>query len=56
MNDGLSVRDLTLKRGSIEVCRGVSLEAPVGEITVVIGANGAGKSTPLDGIAGVLPA
>lgn len=55
MSDGLTLEGVVLKRGGITVCRNVSLNAPVGEITVVIGANGAGKTTLLDGISGVLP-
>jgi branched-chain amino acid transport system ATP-binding protein len=52
----LVVRDLTVVRGGRPVLRGVSLTVPPGEITALLGANGAGKSTTVLTMAGVLPA
>ena len=39
----------------ISVLNGVSLKVPDGEITVLLGANGAGKTTILRTICGLLP-
>lgn len=41
----LNVRNLNLNYGGIQALRGVSLEAPINNIVVLIGANGAGKSS-----------
>ncbi len=43
----LSIRNLSLKRGGATVLRNVSLEAPAGELLVVIGPSGSGKSSLL---------
>ncbi len=51
----LSVRGLSAFYGSFQALFDVSLEAEEGETVAVIGANGAGKSTMLRAIAGVLP-
>src|SRR5262249_19734749 len=51
----LEVRDLVAAYGRMEVVHGVSLRVERGELAVVIGANGAGKSTTLRAIAGLLP-
>lgn len=52
---GLSIRGLVVDRVGQPVVRGVDCEVPLGEVTVLLGANGAGKSTMLDGISGVAP-
>ncbi len=41
--------------GGSHILRGVSLEARVGEVTVVLGRNGVGKTTLLKSIMGVVP-
>jgi branched-chain amino acid transport system ATP-binding protein len=51
----LKVKDLELAYGQVAVCRGISLRLDRGEIVALIGANGAGKSTTLRAIAGLLP-
>lgn len=51
----LSVDDLHIKRGGFPVVRGVKIEVDAGSISVLLGNNGSGKSTTLDGIAGVIP-
>jgi branched-chain amino acid transport system ATP-binding protein len=52
----LKVRDLVAAYGPIVALRGVSLEVPEGRIVAVLGANGAGKSTTLRAITGLLRA
>jgi branched-chain amino acid transport system ATP-binding protein len=50
----LTADDLELAYGELAVCRGISLEVNEGEIVALIGANGAGKSTTLRAIAGLM--
>jgi branched-chain amino acid transport system ATP-binding protein len=50
----LSVRDVHTFYGNIQALRGVSLEVRRGEIVTLIGSNGAGKSTTLKTISGLL--
>jgi len=50
----LSVRNLETYYGRIMAVRGASLDVPYGEIVTVLGANGAGKTTILKTISGVL--
>jgi len=50
----LSVRDLHTSYGAIAALRGVSFEVPHGKVVALIGANGAGKSTALNTISGLL--
>ncbi|HEY6049798.1 MAG TPA: ABC transporter ATP-binding protein [Thermoanaerobaculia bacterium] len=52
----LEVRDLRVSYGAIEALKGVSLTLSHGEIVTLIGANGAGKSTTLRSIMGLVPA
>jgi len=47
----LSVQGIDLAYGEVPACRDVSLEVAPGEIVALIGANGAGKSTTLRGVA-----
>ncbi len=50
----LDVRDLQVSYGAIQAVRGVSFGVAKGEIVALIGANGAGKSTILNSLSGVL--
>ena len=50
----LKVEDINVYYGSIHAIKGVSFEVNQGEIVTLIGANGAGKSTTLNTIAGLL--
>jgi branched-chain amino acid transport system ATP-binding protein len=49
----LTVSDLRVAYGRIEVVHGISFEAKAGEVTCLIGPNGAGKSTTLWTLSGV---
>ncbi|MFC9549284.1 ABC transporter ATP-binding protein [Rhodococcus sp. NPDC056960] len=46
----LTVRNLHARYGRAEVLHGIDFEVPAGEVTVVLGANGAGKTTILRSI------
>lgn len=50
----LEIRDLTVRYGGIEALHGISLSIPDGSIVTLIGANGAGKSTTLRTISGLV--
>ncbi len=50
----ISVKNLTKKYKDIIAVNDISFEIPHGEITALLGANGAGKSTTLNIIAGIL--
>jgi branched-chain amino acid transport system ATP-binding protein len=51
----LEVKDLSVSYGAIQALKGVSLTLDKGEIVTLIGANGAGKSTTLRAIMGLVP-
>ena len=50
----LKVEDLHVYYGSIHAIKGISFEVEEGEIVTLIGANGAGKSTTLNTVSGLL--
>ena len=50
----LSVSDINVYYGAIHAIKGVSFEVNEGEVVTLIGANGAGKSTTLKTISGLL--
>jgi branched-chain amino acid transport system ATP-binding protein len=52
----LSISELSVHYGGIHALRGISLEVPAGKIVTLIGANGAGKSTTLNAIVGLVKA
>ena len=51
----LHIKDLKVSYGGIEALKGISLDVEKGQIVTLIGANGAGKSTTLRSIAGLIP-
>lgn len=50
----LSLTDLHVRYGAIAALHGISLSVPTGKIVTLIGANGAGKSTTLRAISGII--
>ena len=52
----LKIENLNVSYGGIRALRGISLEVPDGKIVTLIGANGAGKSTTLRTISGLVKA
>ena len=52
----LEVSDLHISYGDIKAVSGVSLSLREGELVSVIGANGAGKSSLLNCLMGIVPA
>ena len=52
----LKIKDLHVSYGGIKALRGINLEVPDGKIVTLIGANGAGKSTTLRTISGLVKA
>ena len=54
MESILKVEDINVYYGSIHAIKGITFEVSEGEIVTLIGANGAGKSTTLNTISGLL--
>ncbi len=54
MSKILEIKDLSVAYGGIQAVRGISFEVNEGEIVTLIGANGAGKSSTLRSIVGLV--
>ena len=54
MSDFLKIEDLKVNYGGIEAVKGISMDVPEGKIVTLLGANGAGKSSTLRTIAGLV--
>ncbi len=52
----LKIKNLSVSYGGIKALRNISLEVPEGQIVTLIGANGAGKSTTLRSVVGLVKA
>ncbi|GAA0077903.1 ABC transporter ATP-binding protein [Clostridium sp. CTA-5] len=50
----IKIDDLVVAYGGIEALKGINLEVPSGKIVTLVGANGAGKSTTLKSIVGLV--
>ncbi len=55
MTSLLSAQNLQVRYGAVEAVRGVSFEIQQGEIVALLGANGAGKSSILNAVVGLVP-
>lgn len=53
LKEGLSVRGFTVRKGKVDVLRGVGFDAPRGSVVGIVGANGSGKTTLLRAVAGL---
>src|ERR1700756_55196 len=51
----LELEDVVVAYGNIQALKGLSLQVEEGEIVALLGANGAGKSTTLRAISGLMP-
>jgi len=51
----LSIKNIVVHYEGVEALKGISIDAEAGSITTLIGANGAGKSTCLRAISGLVP-
>jgi len=54
MSKILEIKDLSVAYGGIQAVRGISFDVEEGEVVTLIGANGAGKSSTLRSIAGLV--
>ncbi len=54
MADMLHIQNLVVSYGGIEAVKGIDLRVPAGKIVTLIGSNGAGKSTTLKAVAGLV--
>jgi ABC-2 type transport system ATP-binding protein len=54
-HERIRVRDLWVRFGSVEAVRGIDISAYAGRATALLGRNGAGKSTTMRVLAGVIP-
>lgn len=52
----LEIRNLSVHYGGIHALQGINIDVPEGKIVTLIGANGAGKSTTLRSIVGLVKA
>jgi len=55
MNNILEIKDITVKYGKSIAVKNVSIDIPEGNIVTLVGANGAGKSTILNSLMGIVP-
>jgi branched-chain amino acid transport system ATP-binding protein len=51
----LRVRGLTVRYGTVEAVKGIDLDVEAGETVALLGANGAGKTSTLRAISGLVP-
>lgn len=56
MSNILTIKDLHVRYGAIEAIKGIDIEVPEGSVVALLGANGAGKTSTLQTISGMVPA
>ncbi len=52
----LSIQNLHVRYGGIQALSGISIDVPEGETVLLVGANGAGKSSTINAVIGLVPA
>jgi branched-chain amino acid transport system ATP-binding protein len=52
----LHIEDLWVRYGGITALSGISIDVPEGETVLLVGANGAGKSSTINAVMGLVPA
>ena len=55
MTSLLALENFKVRYGAVEAVRGINLDIRKGEVVALLGANGAGKSSTMNGIAGLVP-
>ena len=55
MDAALTIKDLKIKYGAIEAVKGIDIVVPEGQVVALLGANGAGKTSTLRSISGLVP-
>ena len=51
----LELKSIWVRYGKAEAVRGVTIEVDEGSVVAIVGANGAGKSTILKAVSGIIP-
>ena len=51
----LEIKDLVVDYGIIRAIKGINMEIKEGTIVAILGANGAGKSTTIRSVSGIVP-
>ncbi|MFI7342656.1 ATP-binding cassette domain-containing protein [Streptomyces sp. NPDC050085] len=54
MRHGMELRDARVRYGPLEALHGITLAAPAGTVTVLLGRNGSGRTTALRALAGTV--
>ena len=54
MGNILEIKDLVVEYGAIRALKGINIQIPEGKIVVILGANGAGKTTMLRTVSGIV--
>jgi branched-chain amino acid transport system ATP-binding protein len=55
VTERLSIRTLEVRYGDLIGVADVSLDVPLGSVVALVGSNGAGKTSTLNAIAGLVP-
>ena len=55
METALTIKDLKIRYGAVEAVKGIDIIVPEGQVIALLGANGAGKTSTLRSISGLVP-